>query len=335
MPDTGDYSSYAHLSEGGKKAYERFVKELELFKGEITFFHYDPDDVYAAFLAVHRDHPEFFWLDGGSSVSTINLLFGKKITYYPTTSGYEGGDIIKMARELEVKVEEIISLIPAGTRYYEKALFVHDYIVDNTYYDKSYSPTSKSAYSCLVLGKATCLGYSEAFQLLMKKLSIPCHMVTGSGQGSGHAWNYILIGSDYYYADITWDDPTYTDPTKAPKGRSYDYFLITTEELLLTHTLDEDQILPNCTQTKYNYFVYNGYYLEQYSFSQASKIISEQFPSGRIYLKFSSDEQLQAAKKDLFDNDRIWKIKAVKASGISTLYHSTSEEGLLLTISLD
>lgn len=57
----------------------------------------------------------------------------------------------------------------------------------------------ESPYGCLVKGTATCLGYSEGFYYLMRKLHVPCRIVT---EGY-HAWNEVYINGRWKKIDLT------------------------------------------------------------------------------------------------------------------------------------
>ncbi len=108
---------------------------------------------------------------------------------------------------VDAKIHEIISPIDASWSDFDKALYVHDYIVYNTRYaspderqDSVYDPTG------VILNKvAVCQGYAEAYALIMNYVGVDTS-VTGSPE-MGHAWNTIKINGQRYLVDTTWDDP--------------------------------------------------------------------------------------------------------------------------------
>ena len=88
----------------------------------------------------------------------------------------------------------------------------HDYLCENiVYYEDEYSKDIvRTSYGALINGRAVCVGYAEAFDLLMEKLEIPCIIVSGSARTrsgtEGHAWNAVLYKGKMRYVDVTWDD---------------------------------------------------------------------------------------------------------------------------------
>ena len=116
----------------------------------------------------------------------------------------------------------------------------------------------RSIYGVFVKKKAVCAGYAVATQYLLNRAGIECTYIKGNTTQGYHAWNLLKLEGDYYYMDTTWGDRSNTDKSKSHEGIGYDYFCITTEELLKNHTPDEDFPVPLCTATKCNYKVRNG-----------------------------------------------------------------------------
>ena len=88
---------------------------------------------------------------------------------------------------------------------YEKELAIHDYIVQNTEYDKRLN-SGHPAWSLLNEGKGVCEGYAEAFYTLSKLAGLNVRIVTGETKGINHVWNQINIDNEWYHVDCTWDD---------------------------------------------------------------------------------------------------------------------------------
>jgi hypothetical protein len=110
-----------------------------------------------------------------------------------------------------------------------KVLAIHDWIVRNTEYDydnylhNTIPWSSYGAEGVLLNHRAVCEGYSEAFNLFMSLLDIPCHVVVGSAGGEGHAWNLVYLDGEWYHIDCTWDDPV---PDRGPDNVGYYYCLL-------------------------------------------------------------------------------------------------------------
>ncbi|MBP3897489.1 MAG: transglutaminase domain-containing protein, partial [Mogibacterium sp.] len=67
------------------------------------------------------------------------------------------------------------------------------------YTDNVTNMWDESLYGCLVKGSATCLGYSEGFYYMMRKLHVPCRIVA---EGY-HAWNEVYVDGKWNSVDLT------------------------------------------------------------------------------------------------------------------------------------
>lgn len=86
---------------------------------------------------------------------------------------------------------------------FEKEIKIIEWLVENCSYEKGSGWSRSTAYSCIVLGKAQCSGYADAF-LQTAKL---CGLETRYVYNSNHAWNLIKLDGDWYHVDVTWEDP--------------------------------------------------------------------------------------------------------------------------------
>lgn len=87
---------------------------------------------------------------------------------------------------------------------------VNQYLIDHVSYPKVVNEKNKSlwsAYGALIKGEAVCQGYVMAFNLIMKKLSIPVLNIYGSADGGRHVWNTVLVDGKWLYVDVTFNDP--------------------------------------------------------------------------------------------------------------------------------
>jgi len=58
-----------------------------------------------------------------------------------------------------------------------------------------------------VHGQAVCQGYALAFKLCMDILGIESKVILGMTPEGKHAWNAVKLDGEWYYIDVTWDDP--------------------------------------------------------------------------------------------------------------------------------
>ena len=108
---------------------------------------------------------------------------------------------------------------------YDKIKLFHDYVINNTEYDKDNLTNSRSAYDLLINGKAICSGYSDIMSIYLNTLGIQNYKITSEN----HVWNLVNLNGAWYHLDLTWDDPVASD------GNQYlldNFFMISTDELL-------------------------------------------------------------------------------------------------------
>lgn len=94
----------------------------------------------------------------------------------------------------------------------EKALIVHDRLIDFVSYDKNVAAgtdvpdESYTMYGVFFNRVAVCDGYAKAYAYMLGRLGITALVV--SSPLLQHAWNLVYIDGKPYYVDCTWDDPT-------------------------------------------------------------------------------------------------------------------------------
>lgn len=156
--------------------------------------------------------------------------------------------------ETEKKVIELCStILPQDMPDYEKLFVIHEYLVDNNYYNMDDINIQRQwinhiAYGTLCAGYGVCQSYAEATRILCDAVGVPCHYVSGDG-GGPHAWNMVQLQGQWYLIDVTWDDPVTNDGSSM---KLYNYFVITSEQMKKDHTWEYDQF-PECTSTDLNY----------------------------------------------------------------------------------
>ncbi len=313
--------------------HQALLNGLSEKKAVITINGRSVEDIKKEVKAITRDHPELFWFSGSFSTQTHTTNLS---TWTEVTPKYF--DIENAARK-EEQLHDVIygisTLIPENAPAYEKALFVHDFIVNTTEYDyasmnkKEYSDAS-SAYGCLVEHKAVCGGYAKAYKVLLDYLGIPCGYVTGNiiGRGS-HAWNYITLDNVSCYVDVTWDDCAFNND-EIKNFCSHEYFFVTATELKRTHMLDPGQEIPPCDSTDYDYFRLNGLYFEEYTADQIGALIFSANEGIWAEIKFSSPEQQVTACRTLFlDGGLNYYLSRLYQSGYRFMYSSKETSQVL------
>lgn len=162
-----------------------------------------------------------------NSSNNININYGGKYKIGITINKAYTNEEINQINEVVDKVikEKITNNMPPK----EKIKIIHNYIIDNTQYDKlkyedknDKTYKSNTAYGVLIEGYGTCNGYADAMAIFLDKLNIINYKISNEK----HIWNLVYLDGSWYHLDLTWDDPI----SDININRDI-YFLITTEKL--------------------------------------------------------------------------------------------------------
>lgn len=162
-----------------------------------------------------------------NSSNNIKLSYGGNYKIGITINkAYSDNEIEEINKVVDKVInEKINNNMPSR----EKIKVIHDYIIDNTEYDKlkyenknDTTYKSNTAYGVLIEGYGTCNGYADAMAIFLDKLNIINYKISNDE----HIWNLVYLDGKWYHLDLTWDDPI------SEKNVNRDtYFLITTETL--------------------------------------------------------------------------------------------------------
>jgi len=210
---------YTQLSEKQQELYERIheavavkdTKEIvddylggSLVIDDLALY---SEDVYETLRMFVADYPEYYWFGGTVGLAAYESGVIACLTGFQYS---HTGDV--EAEAFEDAVEALLAECPDGSDY-EKALYIHDVLVDHIVYDISWHD-EQSAYSALVNGRAVCAGYARSYQYLLNRVGIDAWTVEGyAGEIENkqtelepHAWNLVWIDGTCVYTDVTWDD---------------------------------------------------------------------------------------------------------------------------------
>ncbi len=142
-----------------------------------------------------------------------------------------------------------------GTEY-AKALWLHDWLLNQLEYDHSFKWSS--AESALTRNLGTCQAYQSAYSQLLNAAGI--ENAETRDTGDAHTWNAIKLDGEWYQVDCTWDDSN---------DHWYDfdqrrlYFGLTDELMAVAHpkfseVYSKSDYKTPSTSLKNNYFVKSG-----------------------------------------------------------------------------
>lgn len=139
---------------------------------------------------------------------------------------------------------------------YAKALWLHDWLLDQLEYDKTLKWSS--AESALTRGLGTCQSYESAYAKLLTAAGIENSETRDTYDG--HTWNAMKLDGQWYQTDCTWDD-------SSDNWYSFDqrhlYFGLTDELMAIAHPghskiYTTDTYATRSSSLADNYFVRTG-----------------------------------------------------------------------------
>lgn len=181
--------------------------------------------------------------DGGVYYLRTNTFIKVESSEYPSVNTIINSAVSKCNTETD------------GTDY-AKALWLHDWLLEQLDYDKSLKWSS--AESALTRGLGTCQAYESAYAKLLTAANIENSETRDVDDG--HTWNAIKLDGEWYQVDCTWDD---SDGEWYNFDQRHLYFALTDELMAIAHTghkniyTASDYATPS-NSLKDNYFVKNG-----------------------------------------------------------------------------
>ncbi len=139
---------------------------------------------------------------------------------------------------------------------YQKALWLHDWLLDQLEYDNTLKWSS--AESALTRGLGTCQAYESAYSMLLSTAGI--ENAETRDTYDGHTWNAMKLDGEWYQVDCTWDD-------SSDNWYNFDqrrlYFGLTDELMAVAHPGHSSIYTVSgygtrSTTLKNNYFVKSG-----------------------------------------------------------------------------
>lgn len=278
----------------------------------------DPDVLDEAYRAVMSDYGELFWFSGYVYTQYKKGDVIEALEFAPSYTK-TADERSAIQEQIDGRVSEILADISPDASDYDKTRYVFDYLAANVDYVLG-SQDNQNIISVFLYGQTVCQGYASATQYLLSKLGIQSAIVTGEAEGNAHAWNLVRMDGEYYYVDTTWGNSTYTGEEMGnERFINYNYFGITTDELLATHLPDDAFALPECTATRDNYYMREECYFSTWEPDTIGALCKAGYESGNtaVSVKFATEELYQQTKQYFIEEQHILDY----CSGITTLYY--------------
>ena len=229
---------------------------------------------------------------------------------------------------------------------FDKALWMHDWLIMNACYDTSYSYYGADG----VLARTTgvCDSYRKAYTMLLAAVGVEAVRA----RGDNHAWNQVKIDGEWYNVDVTWDDPTTSDGVQeiVSGHERHFYFGLPYEIMAVDHTFESNP--QSCTSYEMNYFLKTGEVsiwsdpyveeitagLENRTFSYAMEIptyyLTEhgKYSYGKEHIVYNLVVQ-ELLRREWQAGDKTLKVASSYTQGAETLPAEVTFEGYTLEFS--
>lgn len=159
----------------------------------------------------------FFLMDKASSMYYMRVTFNVPVSdpNYPSVADRVNAAVAQCNKETD------------GSEY-AKALWLHDWLLDQMQYDNSLKWSS--AESALTRGLGTCQSYESAYSKLLTAAGIENSETRDTYDA--HTWNAAKLDGKWYQVDCTWDD---SDDHWYNFDQRHLYFGLTDELMAIAH----------------------------------------------------------------------------------------------------
>lgn len=112
----------------------------------------------------------------------------------------------------------------------QKAMVLHDYVINNSVYADDEFDISHSAWGFFYNGRIVCAGLALVYSYFLRQVGVECDYIFSNQMH--HAWNAVKVDGTWYYVDLTYDGQTLNNDYPNPNGqvlhrwfmKSEDYF---------------------------------------------------------------------------------------------------------------
>ena len=293
------------------------------------------ETIQKAYDCYLMDHPEVFWTDGYTYVTSYvnNSISGRRVEF---TYNMDRTAIAEANNDIYQSLLSIVLETGSTEPSYETVKAVYDYMICNCTYDEL--NLDQSMYSVMVDKSGVCASFAKAFEFIMQCLEIPCTVVYGrltqsSGMLSstlGHEWNLVQLEGKWYHVDITSGLAV-----SAESGvTDYRFLCTTTEEICRTHIIENPVPIPDCSSNDLEFFRLHGMSVSTYSRQNVADAMLRAIDLGQgAVCRFTSYRAFTEAIDDLFTRGGIIQaIEDITGITLSSLDYSVDEQ--MLTIRL-
>ena len=302
--EEGTYTDYYYLEldSAQKKAYTAIRESINTFPAQIEIPATESGSLSNVLDALLCDDPYLFMFDSGSLMTV-----GKRNYFVPDyLMGIEKYEQIK--EKVDKAADAMLEGLPDSNDF-DKELFVHDAIINSCVYSDEDIINESMVEGVFVEKKAKCSGYARAFKLLLEKAGIESVLIHGTatdydGKTVKHMWNAVKLDGNWYFTDITWDDPVSDDGAQICR---HTFFNMNAEMLNRTHS--EYSFTYSCTDSTLYYYAHNNAYYNVYNKDTLLNIaeLIANSENGEAEFMFADAALFETAAEKLFKGEDIYR----------------------------
>ena len=143
--------------------------------------------------------PRLFHLSGGSDVRADKEGMAESITFYVEAGYSHDAKYQQTLLKMEDRASQILSVVDTRMTDAQKVAAIYNKFISMTNYVENNGHWIMTG--PLLEGGGICGGYSYAFQYLLQRAGIEAIWA----RDAGHAWNYVKVDGEWYFADSTWE----------------------------------------------------------------------------------------------------------------------------------
>ena len=323
------YYAYHCLDREKQQVYLEMLDALTRIESGVHLSTLDKSILDVVFACVMNDHPELFYVEGYQFTEYMTDAVVTEITFSGTYS-MTAEEIGQTQLLIVQRLRDCFAQIPLNEDEYNTVKYLYEWLINNTEYDKT-AENNQNICSVFLQGKSVCQGYAKAMQYMLQQAGIQCLLVTGFTNGERHGWNLVRVNGNYYYLDPTWGDASYTSNGTDNIAQAYvpsinyDYFLVTTDEITRTHSIEKVVSIPVCSALAENYFVREGLYFDSYDAEKLALIFDSDAvkSAGSVTLKCNSDETYASMVQNVISEQKIFDFIDKRGASIAYTFNET------------
>lgn len=277
---------YNQLSEEDKATYLELWEGIKDHEDVIVLYDCDWNNIGTVFESVLYDHPEIYWVgwfqgvsyksEGGRYEVSPEYFYGKR-------------ECEELDKQIKAVREEFLMGAAAKQTDYEKIQYTYEFLAKKVQYGGE-TRLCQNIETPLVHNQTVCAGYAKATKYLLGLLDIEVIYAIGEatnseGKTEAHAWNIVNCEGDYCFVDTTWGD---NDTTNI---NNYSYLCCDENLFFKSHVPDTRFDYPDCTTNKWDYYILNDMYYEEFSTQKIVEQMRSDIKKGEEVSMFKFENQ--------------------------------------------